>query len=161
MDILVIFSFCIFCLKLVDVDGNFSNWWYIECLVVLEWQLLKCQICNVSQKCQNNSTKNFIKKWQIYTCHHISTRKTGPEVLYTYTTYYRHLQKPSPGYENANELWSELNLRHFSTTKDFFYHSHSKFMLAKVSLKFELRDKIELSSFESKGSSKNYTLLEY
>ena len=33
-----------------------------------------------------------------------STRKTGPEVLYTYTTYYRHLQKPSPGYENANEL---------------------------------------------------------
>ena len=34
----------------------------------------------------------------------ISTRKTGPEVLYTYTTYYRHLQKPSPGYENANEL---------------------------------------------------------
>ena len=33
-----------------------------------------------------------------------NTRKTGPEVLYTYTTYYRHLQKPSPGYENANEL---------------------------------------------------------
>ena len=34
----------------------------------------------------------------------IYIRKTGPEVLYTYTTYYRHLQKPSPGYENANEL---------------------------------------------------------
>ena len=55
------------------------------------------------------NVKTILKKFLIKSDKFIlvitySTRKTGPEVLYTYTTYYRHLQKPSPGYENANEL---------------------------------------------------------
>ena len=48
--------------------------------------------------------KRFLIKSDKFILVIIYTKKTGPEVLYTYTTSYRHLQKPSPGYENANEL---------------------------------------------------------
>ena len=85
------------------------------------WQLFKLMIHRMSccsgmttfkmtnLQCIAKMSKQFKKIFLIKSDKFIlviiySTRKTGPEVLYTYTTYYRHLQKPSPGYENANEL---------------------------------------------------------